>query len=185
MNTLFKNRTSIGTIIARMQVPYLTESHRNMIKTIQNRHQRVVILLGVSTEVSKSNIFPFGFRRQMILPLLRVHDVILPLLDSKDDNKVWVERVDNLISALLSPSESAILYGGRDSFIPYYKKDGGVFETQELLPEDNDSGTELRSIASTKPPIYSKETAEAMLWQYEQLQSAGLLVAPNKKPKKK
>jgi hypothetical protein len=79
-----------------------------------------------------------------------------------EDNKAWVENVDRIIGSLTDGG--AILYGGRDSFIPYYKKDNGVYVTQELLPEDNDSGTELRNIAATKIPDYSKEVAEAIIY---------------------
>ena len=154
-----------------MQVPYLTDSHRAMIDTIKQRHSRVVILLGINKQMSFENLYSFDFRRQMIAAELREHDVIIPLPDIKNDNKKWVENVDQIIESLLSPTETAILYGGRDSCIPSYLKDKGKFPTQELLPEDNDSGTELRNIGSTRPPIHSKETAEAMLWLYRQLEA--------------
>lgn len=167
--TLFKDKTTMGVIISRMQVPYLTDSHRAMIDTIKQRHPRVAILLGVSKEISFKNPYPFDFRRQMVSVELREHDIIIPLPDF-EDNKKWVENVDTIINSLLSPKEMAILYGGRDSFIPYYKKDGGIFATQELLPEDNDSGTELRNIGATKPPVYSKQTAESWLWLMQQLE---------------
>jgi len=170
MTTLFKNRESVGVIISRMQVPYLTDSHRNMIQTVKERHNRIVILLGINPEISFKNAFSFDFRKQMISKELREHDTIIPILDN-EDNAEWVKTVDMLISSLLSPRETATLYGGRDSFIPYYKKDGGKYETIELLPEDNDSGTELRNIGATKPPIYSVETANAMLWLLNQIQA--------------
>jgi bifunctional NMN adenylyltransferase/nudix hydrolase len=162
---LFKDNTDVGVIISRMQVPYLTESHTNLIKSIQARHQSLIVLLGVSGKKDLKNPFDFLFRKQMISPLLRETDTIIPLPDI-EDNKVWVQNVDLIISSL---TEKAILYGGRDSFIPYYKKDKGKFETQELLPEDNDSGTELRNIASVKIPQYSKEVAEAIIYTINQL----------------
>ena len=158
---LFKDNNNVGVIVSRMQVPYLTESHINLIKSIQARHQVLVILLGVTKDVSIKNPFSFTFRKQMIAKLLRSSDSIVPLPDM-EDNKAWVENVDRIIGSLTDGG--AILYGGRDSFIPYYKKDNGVYVTQELLPEDNDSGTELRNIAATKIPDYSKEVAEAIIY---------------------
>lgn len=182
--TLFKDRTTLGAVVIRTQVPYLTESHKNMLNTVKQRHSRMLILLGVSDKIEFSNAFSFDFRRQMLNSELREHDVILPLLDEKDDNKVWVERVDVQVQSLLSPGETAIIYGGRDSFIPYYKNDGGKFATQELLPEDNDSGTELRSIGATKTPIYSVETANALLWLLKQLEAQGAILYPQKTEEK-
>jgi hypothetical protein len=158
---LFKDNNNVGVIISRMQVPYLTESHINLIKSIQARHQVLIILLGTTKETSIKNPFSFTFRKQMISDYLRPTDSIVPLPDI-ENNKEWVENVDRIISSL-TDSET-ILYGGRDSFIPYYKKDNGIYATQELLPEDNDSGTELRNIAANKLPNYSKEVAEAIIY---------------------
>ena len=158
---LFKDNNNVGVIVSRMQVPYLTESHINLIKSIQARHQVLIVLLGTTKEVSIKNPFSFTFRKQMISKFLRSTDSIVPLPDMAD-NKAWVENVDRIIGSLTD--SDAILYGGRDSFIPYYKKDNGAYTTQELLPEDNDSGTELRNIAANKLPKYSKEVAEAIIY---------------------
>ena len=163
---LFKDNTDVGVIISRMQVPYLTQSHINLIKSIQARHQTIIVLLGVTTNISIKNPFSFIFRKQMLSPFLRDTDSIIPLPDI-EDNKVWVDNVDRIISSLTN--DNAVLYGGRDSFIPYYRKDNGKYKTQELLPEDNDSGTELRNIAAVKIPTYSKEVAEAIIYTINKL----------------
>ncbi len=162
-NRFFKDSSTIGVIVSRMQVPYLTESHLNMIKTVQARHNKLAILLGVNDKIDIKNPLSFDIRRQMITPFLRTHDIIIPLKDN-EDNKAWVDQVDLLINSLCYRKETAVLYGGRDSFIPYYHKDNGKYETIELLPEDNDSGTELRNIATTKLPVYSQEVAEAIIY---------------------
>lgn len=163
---LFKDNTDVGVIISRMQVPYLTESHINLIKSIQARHQTLIILLGCTKELSVKNPFDFIFRKQMLSEYLRPTDIIMPLPDI-EDNRLWVENVDRIIGSLTD--NNAILYGGRDSFIPYYKKDSGKYKTQELLPEDNDSGTELRNISAVKIPTYSKEVAEAIIYTINKL----------------
>lgn len=171
MTKLFKDNSTLGVIISRMQVPYLTESHINMIKTVQNRHPRILILLGVTigSKIDIKNPFSFLFRKQMIDKHLRNTDVIVPLQDNIDD-KMWVKSVDLMIESSLFIDEHATLYGGRDSFIPYYKSNGGAFEVVELVPEDNDSGTELRNIAAVQIPAYSKDVAQAIIYTIARLQ---------------
>jgi bifunctional NMN adenylyltransferase/nudix hydrolase len=163
--TLLKNNQELGVIICRMQVPFLTDSHRKMIETVQQRHQRVLILLGVARDalITEHNPFPYDFRKQMVQQYLRKHDDIQGLLDNPSDTQ-WVEWLDYTVQTYLFPGETAVLYGGRDSFIPFYIKEKGKFATIELAPEENDSGTALREVKATLPPIYSPETACAILW---------------------
>lgn len=173
--TLLKDRRALGVVIARMQVPELTTSHKNLLLSCTNRHDRSVIFLGTTDLISSKNPYPFLFRQQMIRQWERVaRDInlnasILPLPDNQD-NKLWVYTLDSFIKALIVNGESAVLYGGRDSFIPYYKRDGGVFETVELKPEDYDSGTDQRNLAAIPLPEYSLPAAKAILWTINQLQ---------------
>ena len=164
MGKLFKDNNRLGVIISRMQVPYLTESHINMIQTVQERHSKLLILLGVSDKVEFKDPFSFLFRAQMLEPYLRDFDICMPVKDNRENNKEWVKLVDLLVSSNLYNNETPILYGGRDSFIPSYKQGNGIYPTIELLPEDNDSGTELRNLAANKIPQYSREVAEGILY---------------------
>lgn len=170
--TLLKDRRALGVIVARMQVPMLTTSHIGMLLTCIERHDRSVIFLGTAEGMSKSNPYPFLFRRQMIKQFLSVYKhtkvAIIPLPDHAD-NKAWVQTLDAMIRAQIVLGESAVLYGGRDSFIPYYKKDEGRFECIELSPNDYDSGTALRELAAIPLPVYSVEAANAILWTINQL----------------
>ncbi len=178
--SFLKEKKGIGVIICRMQVPKLTESHKKMILTVCERHQRVVIFLGTTNKpIDKKNPFPFEFRKEMILetgfPISSIESFypanfnILPLPDNRRNNKKWVNNLDTMIQSFLSAKEEAILYGGRDSFIPYYQKDGGKFECSELAAEDYDSGTELRALAAIKLPKYSEEVANSILWSLNQI----------------
>lgn len=171
METL-KEIKSLGVIIARMQVPYLTESHKATINTVLERHNRVVIFLGVTqSDIDFKNPYPFDFRKEMIRQTFGNHKSIniIPLPDKKNDNKGWVDALDSLIGAFLTKDEDAILYGGRDSFIPYYQKDNGKYQCVELAPRDYDSGTQLRELVSANMPSYSQESAQAILWCLKQL----------------
>lgn len=154
-----------------MQVPYLTESHQSIVKTALERHARVVIFLGTTNSpIDEKNPYPFEFRKEMIeITFPDENLTIIPLPDIKDDNKMWVTILDSLISAFLGFDEEAVLYGGRDSFIPFYQKEDGKFTTIELAPTDYDSGTELRALNSINIPKYSIEAAQSILWTIRQI----------------
>lgn len=171
MNNLLKERKGVGVIVCRMQVPYLTDSHKSIINTVMQRHQRVVIVLGTTNEpINSKNPYPFEFRKQMIDSIFPNSNTItvIPLPDNSD-NGAWVKMLDAMIGAFLTYDETAILYGGRDSFIPYYKKDNGKFNCTELEPTDYDSGTELRNLSAMRLPKYSQDTAIAILWTLRQI----------------
>lgn len=173
--TLLKDKRALGVIVARMQVPNLTHSHRSLLASCFNRHDRSVVFLGTGGGISADNPYPFLFRKQMIeayLSLCANTDwsvSIMPLPDNPSDNKMWVFVLDSLIKAQIVEGEGAVLYGGRESFIPYYKKDAGSFETVQLAPQDYDSGTQLRLLSSVALPKYSAEAAQAIIWTINQL----------------
>jgi len=169
--SLLKEKKGIGVIVSRMQVPYLTDSHQAMINTVCDRHQRVIIFLGTTNKtIDEKNPYPFTFRKAMIEWFLagKNNVIIIPLPDN-EDNARWVSILDSLISSFLSYDEYPILYGGRDSFIPYYKQDKGIFDCTELAPTDYDSGTDLRNLSSIEMPKYTPDTAQAILWTMRQL----------------
>jgi bifunctional NMN adenylyltransferase/nudix hydrolase len=168
MPKFFKDNDTLGVIISRMQVPYLTASHINMIETVQQRHNKLLILLGVADVISTKNPLPFLFRKQMLEEYLRPTDIVMPLKDNNDNSK-WVRLVDTLVNCNIYGSETATIYGGRDSFIPYYVKDGGSHKVVELLPEDADSGTDLRNLASITIPVYSVENAQTIIYTVNQI----------------
>lgn len=175
VKTLLKNNQQLGVVVCRMQVPYLTDSHRKMIETVQGRHPRILILLGVAPEakITERDPFTYDFRKQMIRACLRDHDDIQGLTDCPESDENWVSWLDHTVSTYLFPGETAILYGGRDSFIPFYLRQKGAFATQELAPEENDSGTALREMVATFPPVYSADTAAAILWFQKKLREQG------------
>jgi hypothetical protein len=173
MSNTLKAKESVGVIIARMQVPYLTESHKATINTVLERHNRVIIFLGTNDDMNFKNPYPFDFRKEMIVETFSEYTNIdiLPLPDQKDNNAAWVKTLDSFIGAFLFKGEGAILYGGRDSFIPYYEKEAGKYNCVELAAKDYDSGTELRELVSYEMPKYSIGTAKAILWSIKQLEN--------------
>ncbi|MCK7556743.1 NUDIX domain-containing protein [Chitinophaga sedimenti] len=128
-----------GVIIARFQTPYLHEGHRYLINEIRAKHNKVVVLLGV-TPVKGSRRNPFDFyTREKLLKQFCPELVVLPLSDHPSD-AVWSQQLDSLLDSVF-PQENFVLYGSRSSFAPYYSGRLPV----ELLPEQGDhSATAIR-----------------------------------------
>ena len=128
-----------AVIIARFQSPYLHQGHHNLIKQVMATHNKLVIVLGVSPITgSRKNPYDYYTREKMIKS--EYPDIIiLPVSDHPSDT-TWSQNLDMLLKGVF-PTESFVLYGSRDSFIPYYS---GKFETIELPEHGDYNATELR-----------------------------------------
>lgn len=136
--------SAVGVLIARFQVPELHEAHRKIVEYVCGRHAKVLILLGRSPlPGTKNNPLDFEARKQMILEAFP-SVTVLSLPDNRC-NIEWSRLVDMSIMDLTGPHQGAVLYGGRDSFIPYYK---GRYKTVELESGVDLSGTEMRKKAA-------------------------------------
>jgi bifunctional NMN adenylyltransferase/nudix hydrolase len=138
----------VGIIVGRFQVPSLHEAHTELIRRVWEKHDRVIIFLGVAPVwVTRNNPLDFEARKQMILrefPELTV----LYIKDTVSDND-WSTALDRQIADVVGPNQKVLLYGGRDSFLNRYT---GKYATEELEPETyiNVSGTEIRRQVSNK-----------------------------------
>ncbi|WP_343667232.1 NUDIX domain-containing protein [Chitinophaga sp.] len=134
-----------GVIIARFQTPSLHEGHLELIRQVKQKHNRLIIVLGVSpVKGSRKNPLDYYTRERMIKQLFP-DVIILPASDQADD-KVWSHKLDELLSTNF-PHESFVLYGSRDSFIPYYH---GRYPTNDLPPVKDYNATALREAVSDK-----------------------------------
>lgn len=133
-----------GVIVARFQVNKLHDQQRKMIDFILGHHRKVIIFLGVSrTQATTRNPLDFPTRRAMIQRHYPTA-VILPLADNRSDAE-WSKTLDNKISEIF-PNSKPLLYGSRDSFIPYYQ---GRYMTTELASDFVEiSGTQIREEVS-------------------------------------
>lgn len=134
----------VGVIVARYQVHKLTSEQRKMIDFVLSHHKKVIIFLGVATtQATRRNPMDFATRQAMVqkyYPTVRV----IPIKDNRS-NAVWSKTLDGRISEVF-PNTKALLYGSRDSFIPYYE---GRFPTTELIGNFTEvNGTELREEVS-------------------------------------
>ena len=140
---------SIGVLVGRFQVHELHEAHHYVIDQVVENHKKVILFLGVPKVVgTKNNPLDFESRKKMIQ-----HNypdiVILALPDFGDDHR-WSAELDKRIKEVY-PIGEVLLYGGRDSFIPYYKNGGGHFDCKELEEYGTFvSGTEVRKMISSE-----------------------------------
>lgn len=133
----------VGVIVARFQVPQLHKGHHDLIRAVQARHRKVLILLGCArTRVTRHNPLDF-FARERMLKQAYPDIPVLAVSDHRSDH-VWSAEVDGRI-AEATGDEPALLYGSRDSFIPHYH---GRHPTQEVGAAYALSGTQLRKDAS-------------------------------------
>lgn len=140
----------INVVIARFQVPSLTEGHKELLNKARNKCDHVLILLGCSDLDGKTAENPLLFlqrkaaveRAAANINLLASCYTVMPLRGSKS-NKEWTQRVDDMIYTLW-PDAEATIWVGRDSVVPAcYMGRANI----ELLEETKSiSGTETRKL---------------------------------------
>ena len=129
----------VGVIIGRFQINKLHDAHKDLIDGVTKNHKRVILFLGVSPVMGTTrNPLDFTSRKKMIQEQYP-EIVIAPLPDCSDD-LYWSHNLDSRIREIF-PMGSVVLYGGRDSFISYYR---GLYPTKELEQTIYVSGTEIR-----------------------------------------
>jgi len=144
MKTKQQAKAEVGVIVARFQVHKLHDAHRELIENVRSIHPKVIIFLGLSPAIgTQNNPLDFETRKKMILS--EFPDVtVLYIKDMKDDS-VWSEYLDSQIDNFKGPTQTPMLYGGRESFISRYH---GKYRTTELESSKYISGTEMRKTIS-------------------------------------
>ena len=149
---LKKKSYTTAVIVARFQCAELHEAHKELIDTVLKEHPKVMIFLGLAPiRGSIRDPLDFAPRKQMIFeayphekyPNLSVHYI----KDNRSD-AVWSVKLDENIRDLLSPSDTVVLYGSRDSFLVRYS---GKYDVRELQATRYVSGTELRAKIAQAP----------------------------------
>lgn len=153
---------TLGVIIGRFQVSHLHDGHRALICEALNRHKQVLILVGVSPlPCTERNPLNFKIREHVIKDAFpqHTHDkqiLIEPVMDCPSD-ETWSNLIDGIIRGY---SDTAIIYGGRDSFIPHYS---GIYPTEEIpIVEGTVSGTEHRK--SIHRSNHDSSFAKGAIW---------------------
>jgi bifunctional NMN adenylyltransferase/nudix hydrolase len=140
---------TIGCLCGRFQVHELHEAHHYIIDQVVKNHKKVILFLGVPKVVgTKKNPLDFESRKKMIQH--HYPEIVILALPDFSDDKRWSQELDKRIKEVY-PIGDILMYGGRDSFIPYYKNSGGQFSCQELDEYGTFvSGTEVRKMISSE-----------------------------------
>lgn len=159
-----KDAHTVAAIVARFQVHELSEAHKELIQTVIKEHPKVLIFLGLSpVKGTTTNPLDFQPRKQMILEAFPPKDypnITIGYIKDQHDDNVWSNNLDRLIGDLLSPNDSVVLYGGRDSFLQHYK---GNYPIRELVSNRYISGTEIRRGIS-EAPLSEKSFRAGAIW---------------------
>ena len=126
---------NLGVVVGRFQSPYLHSGHKALLKHVLDKHEYVLVLVGNSPLLStKKNPLTINQVGEMLFEYSP--RFIVRSLDDKKGDEEWSSLVDKKIGV-----DGSIIYGGRDSFIPYYS---GKYKTVELDFNIDESATELR-----------------------------------------
>ena len=140
------NKFQIGVVVARFQVHELHEGHHYVIKQVVDNHKKTIIFLGVPQFIgTKKNPLDFDTRKKMVQE--HYPQVVIVALPDQRDNQKWAKELDKRIREVY-PHGDVLLYGSRDSFIPYYVNNSGKFQTKELEPLGTFAGTDVRKLIS-------------------------------------
>lgn len=150
---------NLGVIVGRFQVPELHEGHIKLIDHVKTQFNQVVVLLGVSSiPASPRNPLDYITREKMIKE--KYPDItVAPLADQPTD-QAWSQLLDKTISMINVTGGKVILYGGRDSFKPFYS---GRYDTVEIETGNFWSGTEMRKLAANEV-IGSREFRHGVIY---------------------
>jgi bifunctional NMN adenylyltransferase/nudix hydrolase len=133
---------ALAVAVMRIQVPELHDGHRFILDAMTSMHEKVLVVIGdTEARLLPTDPLPVVARRDM-LQHSYPNVTVTSLNDSASDDE-WSKNLDGLIGMFLTAtkSETAILYGGRDSFLKNYK---GFRKTVELVSCESPSGSDVR-----------------------------------------
>ena len=148
----------VGVIVGRFQVDRLHFIHRDLIDTVIARHPRVIVFLGDAVVPSAENPLSFEARRQMIHEMYGIE--IHSITDHWSD-ETWSATLDSAIHRRKSPTQTVVLYGGRDSFLKSYK---GKLPTRELTSAESHSGSQVRALIANSTTVNSPDFRAGVIW---------------------
>ena len=110
-----EKKYDIGVIVGRFQIHELHSEHKKLIEYVLERHDKVIVFLGVSQAIhTRKNPLDYSTRKLMIDELYGHRDIhIQPLHDKKFDS-IWAKQIDTKIREIY-PIGSAVLYGSKDA----------------------------------------------------------------------
>lgn len=153
-----------GVIVGRFQVNELHPGHLELFRQVSDRHERVIVFVGVPRTVpTRRNPLDFETRKKMIQAEYPDF-IILPLRDERSDEH-WSRNLDDHVESVTQFTGQVTLYGGRDSFVPHYF---GRYEVHHLDIPSPTSGTQVREKISNRVMQSPEFRAGAIYAAYNQ-----------------
>lgn len=142
-----ESNADVGVVVGRFQVDKLHEGHVDLLNSVADSHERLIIIVGLSQcKCTVNNPLDFEARRAMLQD--NYPDATIAYITDIHDNKMWSDDLNKILNTLIGPEQSVCLYGSRDSFLPYYH---GPHNTKELVQTVFMSATEVRKQLSIRP----------------------------------
>lgn len=147
--------TKIGVVIGRFQAAYLTDAHRSILQRAALNEDLLVVLLGCSQAINtKRDPLDFLMRNQLIQSWAKTETtrpvLVYPIHDHPSDAE-WVKSVDRLLFDTFLASGEVTLYGGHDSCLSTYNRNGGKYKTMEYPQLAGVHASEMRKRIKPEP----------------------------------
>lgn len=149
----------VGVIVGRFQTDELHEGHINFIDEVFQNHKKVIILIGIARITgTKKNPLDYAAREAMVKQAYP-KAVVLPIRDERYDDK-WSRSLDTLVTQPYG-EKKIVLYGSRDSFIPYYS---GKYPVIELENSGDYNATNIRTQVA-RETLSSRDFRRGVIYQ--------------------
>lgn len=156
-----QDKYDVGVIVGRFQLHELHDAHKELIQHVVDRHSRVLMVLGTSPlKGTTRNPLDYAARRQLIQESFP--DLEFFYIEDVWNDEIWSKKLDKLVRAQLTPSQTACLYGARDSFLDRYK---GTLPSTKLESDTIISGEEIRRTIASSATIGSPDFRAGAIWQ--------------------
>jgi len=136
----------VGVVIGRFQVPELHQGHLDIFKRALFENGKLLVLIG-NSHVIHTRRDPLDYQTRCRMIQGCFPEAMISFVKNKETDEQWSQDIDKIIRELCL-LDTPTLYGGRDSFIPYYH---GKNKTVEVFSYDTSSGTELRDCVVNIP----------------------------------
>lgn len=136
--------TSLGVVVARIQVDDLHEGHLDLFQEVSDTNTAMLVVIGLSPcKCTRNNPLDYDTRRRLISSYFP--NAKVAYIEDMYSDVEWSKKLDSIVEKYVGKPavyDKVMLYGGRDSFIKYYH---GRYQTQELMQRVFASGTAIRS----------------------------------------
>lgn len=136
----------VGVVIGRFQVHELHHGHLDIFKRALHENGKLLVLIG-NSHVIHTRRDPLDYQTRCRMIQGHFPGAMISFIKNRETDEQWSQDIDKIIRELC-PLDTPTLYGGRDSFIPYYH---GRHKTVEVFSYDTSSGTEIRDTIVNEP----------------------------------